>query len=196
MKRLKRQKEAGMNLPQNLSAHQHEVWFNCASIANVFSFHFFVKKLKPNYFCISNEFSQDHYSKNWGLWNTDVVEVFLQNRKSADEVTASYFELQVSPLNQPFALLIEKPRVTFHIPENLSLKTESKTFENELCYLWESSIHFEAPFATQEIYLNVFACLGHGENREYFAFNPNLDPKPDFHRPEFFLPIQQLTDQI
>ena len=47
---------------------------------------------------VDEVFTQD-WSKNWGLWNKDVIEAFLQLRKDEHDVKAPYLEIQVSPLN-------------------------------------------------------------------------------------------------
>lgn len=192
MNKLLRQKEVGLKIPQKSLDHTHEVWFECGHIDHVLSFHFLVKKKKPHFFCFTESFSKNDYRKNWGLWNNDVVEVFVQNRKDVSDQRSPYWEIQVSPLNQPFGLYIEKPREIFNIPETLNLKTQTKLFEDDFHYLWESQLHLELPIADQEIFLGAFACLGFENEREYFSLNPNTEEKPDFHRPELFLPLNKI----
>src|SRR5690606_33752357 len=53
-------------------------------------------------------FSKNYY-KNWRLWDYDVFEIFLQFRKEKEQESAPYIELQVSPLNQKFALITYRP---------------------------------------------------------------------------------------
>jgi hypothetical protein len=124
-------------------------------------------------------FSQD-YKENWGLWDFDVVEVFLKREDSQ-----SYLEVQTSPLNQPFALIIEKPRVSFHKPQTLSLQIKNK-IENST---WSAQLIIkkeDIPGQGNRLFGNCFACLGTKEKREYFALNINQEDKPDYHRPELF----------
>ena len=68
------------------------------------------KRLGASWQSVAN-FSSD-YSKNWGLWNKDVIEAFLQLRTDENDLAAPYLEIQVSPLKQPFALIIKEPRKT------------------------------------------------------------------------------------
>lgn len=147
------------------------------------TFNFTVSKRDSSEFCANPEFGED-YSKNWGLWETDVVEAFIQLRSHPDEVTAPYLEIQLSPLNQPFALLIQKPREVFDYPKNLDFKHES-TGEDRT---WRAKLEVTLPeeLKGDHLYLGLFACLGIGE-REYFALIPNPESNPDFHRPELFV---------
>src|SRR5690606_5690688 len=111
-----------------------------------------------------------------------------QLRQTPDEVTAPYLEIQLSPLNQPFALVIRKPRVEFGYPENLdfshSVDGEERT--------WRSKLQVTLPSELQGdlLFVGLHACLGMGE-REYFALNPNPEDKPDFHRPELFVQMEK-----
>jgi len=129
----------------------------------------------------------DHdWSKNWGLWNKDVVEAFLQLRKTADDFKAPYLELQISPLNQPFALIIQEPRKIFQAPKVLDFIHEVNVDGK----LWTATMKFELPSELQGslIYGGFFACLDQ-EPREFYALEPNPEQNPDFHRPELFLPL-------
>lgn len=65
--------------------------------------------------------SMEHLYKNWGLWEYDVFEAFL----SFADNSLPYLELQVSPLNQKFALLIEEPRKTSAYPESCPFETKT-----------------------------------------------------------------------
>jgi hypothetical protein len=131
------------------------------------------------------EFTHD-WAKNWGLWNKDVVEAFLQLRASADDVTAPYLEVQVSPLNQPFALIIKEPRKIFHPPAIMDMIHEVSVEGR----VWFASLKFTLPqeLAGPQLYGGFFACLDHGP-REFYALEPNPEENPDFHRPELFLPL-------
>ncbi|HLW56446.1 MAG TPA: hypothetical protein VKY27_03620 [Bacteriovoracaceae bacterium] len=146
------------------------------------TFNFTVTKRDGSEYCANPDFGED-YSKNWGLWETDVVEAFIQLRKTPEETDAPYLEVQLSPLNQPFALLIKKPREVFEYPQNLSFTHESSGEERT----WRAKMVVEVPqeLQGQYLYLGLNACLGIGE-REFFALNPNPEENPDFHRPELF----------
>lgn len=131
------------------------------------------------------EFTHD-WSKNWGLWNKDVVEVFLQLRSHPDDIQAPYLELQISPLNQPFALIIQEPRKIYHAPKILDLIHEVSVDGK----VWTAAMKVQLPaeLRGELVYGGFFACLDQ-EPREYYALEPNPEFTPDFHRPELFLPL-------
>lgn len=126
------------------------------------------------------------WSKNWGLWNKDVVEAFLQLRTHPEDVMAPYLEIQVSPLNQPFALLITEPRKIYHAPRDLDFIHEA-TCEGRLL---TATLRVTLPSELKGtlLYGGFFACLEQ-DPREFFALEPNPEQNPDFHRPELFLPL-------
>lgn len=134
----------------------------------------------------SNEaFTQD-WSKNWGLWNTDVVEAFFQLRSTPDDLKAPYLEIQVSPLNQPFALIITEPRKSFSPPKRLDFTHEVEI--EPRCWKVMFKLSLPDELSGTLLYGGFFSCLGLG-TREYYALEPNPETSPDFHRPEFFLPL-------
>lgn len=127
------------------------------------------------------------WSKNWGLWNKDVVEAFIQLRSSPDDIKAPYLEIQVSPANQPFALIIVEPRKTFHAPRSLDFVHESSLEGRS----WTATMKFTLPSELKGdiVYGGFFSCLEQ-DPREYYALEPNPENNPDFHRPELFLPLK------
>jgi hypothetical protein len=135
---------------------------------------------------LSDEIFTKDWSKNWGLWNKDVVEAFFQLRSHAEDFKAPYLELQVSPLNQPFALIITEPRKTFTSPVSLDFSHEVSV-ENKI---WTTSLKLTIPpdLEGDHLYGGFFSCLDQ-EPREYYALEPNPEASPDFHRPELFLPL-------
>lgn len=142
--------------------------------------------VKASSLSLSEEFSCEGFG-NWGLWDYDVVEVFL----TRDEVNQHYIELQVSALSQKFALLVKKPR----------LLTESFNPKGSIIKGHRTSTGFSAQFCVDAsdipgsssiIKGNFFSCLGPKDGRCYFAKNINIEAEPDFHRPELFLPIGKL----
>ena len=126
------------------------------------------------------------WSKNWGLWNKDVIESFLQLRETADDLTAPYLEIQVSPLNQPFALIVAEPRKTFFPPKVLEFKSTSSVEGKN----WQTSLEVVLPTELRgtKLFGGFFSCLDHGP-REFYALEPNPEENPDFHRPSLFLPL-------
>jgi len=133
------------------------------------------------------KFTSD-YNKNWGLWNHDVVEAFLQLREHPEDLMAPYLEIQVSPLNQPFALIIKKPREEFSYPVNLQFSSSVQLEEK----IWMAEIKLELPSEIKGTYLygGFFSCL-RAEEREFYALNPNSETNPDFHRPDLFLALDE-----
>lgn len=126
------------------------------------------------------------WSKNWGLWNKDVLEAFLQLRSHSEELSAPYLEIQVSPLNQPFALIITEPRKIFRAPRILDFIHEVELEGRQ----WKATMEIKLPDELRGdlLYGGFFACLDQ-EPREFFALEPNTESSPDFHRPELFIPL-------
>lgn len=126
---------------------------------------------------------------NWGLWESDVFELFLQRRTRLDESSAPYLELQVSPLNQQFALLIQEPRKRFFVPEHLPYQTRvARSERSPLVATMEVSL--ESTLPAGDLYFGAFACLGPpGAPRTYYG-KSWPDDRLDFHRPQFFCPIK------
>jgi hypothetical protein len=138
---------------------------------------------------LSDTIFTEDWSKNWGLWNKDVVEAFLQLRSGPADTKAPYLEIQVSPLNQPFALVIHEPRKIFHAPKELQF-FHTSSVEGRV---WNSTLKVVLPEELRGslIYGGFFACL-ESEPREYYALEPNPESGPDFHRPELFTPLENL----
>lgn len=126
------------------------------------------------------------WTKNWGLWNKDVMEAFLQLRSHPDDLRAPYLEIQVSPLNQPFALIITEPRKIFSAPKILDFIHEVQV-EGKV---WNATLEIKLPEELRGTHLfgGFFGCLDH-EPREFYALEPNEEVSPDFHRPDLFLPL-------
>lgn len=138
------------------------------------------------FYTLNKEFTAGSY-ENWGLWDFDVLELFVQ-RKDADN---HYLELQTSPLSQYFALKIKRPREETEefIPQNIKIEVlrEGQSFRAKFILLLD-----EIPGTGHEIYGNICACLGTQNQREYFAANINTEEKPDFHRPELFISMGEI----
>ena len=130
---------------------------------------------------VSEKFGHEY--QNWGLWDYDVFEVFLTRSESSK---LPYLEIQVSPLNQKFALLINKPRENTEYPKSCPFQAKNE-FSGDL---WKSSISIDIqdiPGESETINGNIHAILG--TPRNYFSMNVNPEEAPDFHRPEYFTDI-------
>lgn len=149
------------------------------------SLNFTVTKRTSKAFLSDSVFTED-WAKNWGLWNKDVVEAFIQLRSHKDDLKAPYLEVQVSPLNQPFALVIFEPRKTFQAPKVLNFE-HSVVIDGKT---WSTSMKFTLPEELKGdlVYGGFFSCL-ESDPREYYALEPNPENNPDFHRPELFLEL-------
>lgn len=164
---------------------QHNVSVDWTVSAGSITFIFKVQNYRPH---TSDNFSED-YTKNWGLWDFDVVEVFVRKQN-----TEQYLEIQTSPKNQTFALLIEKPREVFHSPKELNFEVENYIQDNS----WEAKLKLnleDIPGTSSIIEGNCFACLGAKDQREYFALNINTEEQPDFHMPNLFIKLGENNER-
>lgn len=135
---------------------------------------------KNESFYTSPNFNQDSI-ENWGLWDFDVLEIFLSSKENLP-----YLELQVSPLNQKFALIIEEPRKTWHYPKEWNDFDLDARVQNNV---WRGNISINLGKVpnyknTESLKANVFGIFG--SPREYYAWVANPELKPDHHRPELF----------
>lgn len=138
-------------------------------------------------FKVDEKFSKDSFD-NWGLWETDVVELFIQPRISEDSSANPYFEFQVSPLGQPFALSITKPREEYELIKSSAVKI----FTQVDGHVWTSRFVIPSEFLNSEnVYLGLFACLGDGK-REFFGTNIDPEGRLDFHKPNRFIALEDL----
>ncbi len=122
-------------------------------------------------------------SSQWGLWDWDVVELFL----SAND-TPVYYELQLSPLGQYFELEIFEPRKRFnkqfasgfgHSVNRLGADAWQAEFKIPLSKLgWNGKV--------DTLRGNAFAILGEPGAKSYLSLNLPEQEKPDFHLPQYF----------
>lgn len=139
-------------------------------------------------------FDELNVDPNWttresvhGLWEKDVVEVFLQ-----PEAREDYFEIEVSPLGQWLDAHIREPRVdvNFSWSSSLSLRVflekEEGVWRAFLGLPFRSLAEEERPGIGSVWHLNLFRIAGQEPGREYLAWRPTFTEKPDFHRPASF----------
>lgn len=126
---------------------------------------------------------------NWGLWEFDVVELFIRAVG-----THPYYEFQLSPLGQPFELEITEPRKIWNTHYRSRFKGSAQVLNDKE---WTAS--FEIPLDSLGAYVetctslalegNFFAILGSPGARTYWsAFLPEQE-QPDFHTPQYFKKI-------
>jgi hypothetical protein len=164
----------------------HTIKATWSKVDSALLIEFEVQKKVGSKWITDSLFTSD-WNKNWGLWNKDVVEVFLQLRDNEQDIKSPYLELQVSPLNQPFALIITEPRKNYFPPKHLDLRTEVHLTDK----LWSTKLEVILPaeLRGRKLYGGFFACLS-AEPREYYALEPNAEDRPDFHRPELFVALE------
>ncbi len=166
----------------------HGVKVSWVRTGRTVSIDFTVTKRSATPWVVDESFGAD-WNKNWGLWNKDVVEAFLQLRQTPDDLRAPYLEIQVSPMNQPFALLIVEPRKVFHPPAADLIFSGEVTLDHKV---WTAHMEITLPaeLKGEHLYGGFYSCLLEGQ-REFYALEPNPEDKPDFHRPELFLSLDE-----
>jgi hypothetical protein len=125
---------------------------------------------------------------NIGLWDYDVVEVFISRSNKLP-----YLELQSSPINQNFALIINNPRLETIAPYKIETKIDISS-QNP----WVTVINIpfsDIPGSGNILYGNCFSCLGSAKNRNYYALNINKEDNANFHKPELFIRFGQIGIQ-
>jgi hypothetical protein len=169
------------------SFSNHRLKVNWEKLNLSFTVEFSIQKRTGPGWQTDSSFSSD-WLKNWGLWNKDVFEAFLQLRSRPDDLLAPYLEIQVSPLNQPFALIITEPRKTYFPPLKIDLVTTVDVSDK----FWNGKMVLNLPEELKGtmLYGGFFSCLA-TDPREFYALEPNPEVNPDFHRPELFLPLEE-----
>lgn len=127
----------------------------------------------------------------WGLWETDVVEVFIRPKG-----TDAYFEFQVSPLGQYLELKIIRPRqeVDRAYRSGLSYGIDAPNRDQP----WRAWIEVPAKSVgwsgrAEDLEGGAFACLGPKGERSYWAAFLPEQKTPDFHLPQYFSPIAEVN---
>lgn len=132
-------------------------------------------------------YSRTDYRENWGLWEHDVMELFLQPRPFPDVASGPYLELQMSPLGQPFALVVEEPARRYGAPATLAFLRENVRDEG----FWRVRVAVQVPgyVPGAPLFGNLTACLGPARARTYWGLTLNEDGEVDFHRPKEFVQL-------
>lgn len=146
---------------------------------NKLQFNFNITKPTTYNWNTSKHYLQNHHG-NWGLWEYDVIEFFIQPRENDSQILSPYYEFQLSPSNQTFELIIKSPRKCTFSPlkSNMQFKCQHKAD------LWSGEVTLVLP-DSKYYYGDVCAVLGEQNNREYYSFATD-DDIIDFHRPQNF----------
>ena len=122
--------------------------------------------------------------KSHGLWDFDVVELFLSPSPSG----LPYGELEGSPLAQHLDYWIVEPRAL------VDREWRSGVAVRGAIAGGHSTVTLTAPWSAFGIAaargvrarMNVYAALGPPARRRYLAWSPTETPEPDFHVPARF----------
>lgn len=132
-------------------------------------------------------FNRDFPSQgsHWGLWDWDVVELFVSTGGS------DYYEFQVSPLDQAFELRIFEPRKRFDKEFRCAWTHASSVSGEAGAYEWNARMSLplrELGWGgdVTAIRGGAFAILGAAGERGYWSLFLPPQEKPDFHLPSCF----------
>jgi hypothetical protein len=124
----------------------------------------------------------------WGLWDYDVVEVFIGHDLNNIQV---YKEFEISPQSEFIDLDVDRSRKTKQVDadwnSNMKFRTridkQHKVWFCEMQIPWKS-IAPNAPSAGTEFRLNLYRIEGAPPNRKFIVWQ-QID-NPSFHTPERF----------
>ena len=126
--------------------------------------------------------STDFPAGNWGLWEFDVVEIFLRPTG-----TQTYYEFQLSPLGQRFELEIIEPRKTWNTDYRSQFKGEVNALEaNEWTASFEIPLQKVGGETSKNFEGNFNAILGSKGLRTYWSAFLPMQEQPDYHLPQYF----------
>lgn len=111
----------------------------------------------------------------WGLWNHEVVEVFLLGDGER------YAEVEVGPFGHHLVLRLHGRRnvVERGLPLDLHVEREAARW-------WARALLDTALVPEGSLRVNAYAVHGAGDGRRYLAWRPVPGERPDFHRLEVF----------
>ncbi len=150
------------------------------------------KALAVRFVCVQKEpmvvsFNSQTATKTLGLWDRDVCEIFL----APDPTDVHrYFEFEAAPTGEWIDLAISwkqdgrETDSTFESGMTVAAKTENELVTIGMRIPWSDSIC--KPVGGDQWRVNLFRCVGAGENRGYLSWQPTLTQKPNFHVPEVF----------
>lgn len=120
---------------------------------------------------LKNEISGTPF--NWGLWEQDVLEVFVREKGHS-----SYLEIQIAPSKQLFALIVEKPREKFYFARTDELSFSVSAHQAEISI----PLSLIPEYTNGDLEGNFFAVI----DQNFYAMTINSEDQPDFHRPDLF----------
>lgn len=125
-------------------------------------------------------------SSQWGLWDWDVVELFVSC--SRDPGRLPYYEFQVSPLGQYLELEIFEPRKRLNRDYRSGFHHSARRHGPGE---WEAEIRIPLDKLgwdgdPSSVTGNAYAILGPKESRTYWSAFLGQQEKPDFHLPREF----------
>ena len=125
--------------------------------------------------------------KTHGLWDRDVSEIFIAPDPTTPE---RYFEFEAAPTGEWIDLAIHtmpNKRETdwdFHSGMSVAARVAKDRILVAMRIPWDDWIH--KPHHGERWRVNLFRCVGGGENRGYLAWQPTRTAQPNFHVPQAF----------
>ncbi len=134
-------------------------------------------------------------SKALGLWDRDVVEVFIA--PDADE-PRKYFEFEAAPSGEWVDLAIDltsgkrETDVEYSSGMQVAARIEDDRIVTAIRIPWSSL--GKRPEAGDVWLGNLFRCVGRDPDRGYLAWSPTFTERPNFHVPEHFGEFEFVRD--
>jgi Carbohydrate family 9 binding domain-like len=125
--------------------------------------------------------------KTMGLWDRDVCEIFIAPDPNAIE---RYFEFEAAPTGEWLDVAIhrtpEKHEADWQFESHMTTtaQIEKDVITIAIRIPWNHWIH--EPRRGERWRVNLFRCVGSGDNRGYLAWQPTRTPQPAFHVPQVF----------
>ncbi len=126
-----------------------------------------------------------------GLWERDVVEIFLR-----PEACEDYFEIEISPLGQWLDAHILSPRIDVDFHWDSGLRLDVTVDRDTKIWRVFAALPFtpmvsgregaDQPVAGEVWRMNLCRVAGEEPAREYLTWRPTFTRRPDFHVPSSF----------
>ncbi len=125
--------------------------------------------------------------KTIGLWERDVCEIFIAPQPSEPE---NYFEFEAAPTGEWIDLRLrwtpEARETDWRYRSGMTAagRIETGRVTVSMRVPWEA--FGQKPRTGERWRVNLFRCIGRGDNRGYLVWQPTRTPKPNFHVPQAF----------